>query len=161
MVLSAPVVLGLLFRRLFAVSQIHNAGLALLFSTALRKLPAWFGLIRECVAGGPPLIRAVLDLPARCICEQFFDALDANLFRMDQLPDTPEPLDVVFGIESVSPLACGRDKAVLLVQPEGLGGRANEPRCNPHGIERRILVFQFIHVIRYHRPLIFSHALME
>src|SRR6185369_11022563 len=103
--------------------------------------PAWLALVREGGAYGPPLVGAILDLPARCVVQELLDPLDADLFGVDQLADAAKPLDVIFRIQPVPALARGQDQSVLLVEPQCLRRGADKLCGYPHGIERRVLVF--------------------
>ena len=78
---------------------------------------------------------------------------------MDQLPDAAQPLDVVLGVEPVPALPRRQDQAVLLVEPQRLRRRPHQLCRHSHGVERRILVFQYIQAIGYHNFLTFSHVL--
>src|SRR4030067_129079 len=147
---------ALLLRRLFAVPHVDHAGLAFPFFLAARKLPAGLALVGERGAGRAPLIRTILDLPARRVVEELFDPLDADLLGMDQLPYAPAPFDVVLRVQPVPALTGRQYQAVLLIEPQGLRSGPPKPRGHAHRIERRVLVFPDIRIFRYHKSFIFS-----
>jgi hypothetical protein len=131
----------LLLRGFLTVFQKYYAGRAVVIHPALGGLPAGFALICECRADNPPFVRTIFDFPARCIIEELFDTFNADLLRMDQFADAPQPLDIVFRVKPVPPLSCRQDQPMLLVKPQGLC-RGSDKLCgNSHGVERRVLVF--------------------
>lgn len=149
---------GFLFCRFLAVLQENHAGRAIVLHAALGCLPAGFALVGKGGADRAPVVGAILDLPAGRVIEQFFDAFNADLLMMDQLPDTAQPLDVVLGVQPVPAFAGGEDQPVLLIEPQGLRGGAHQFCSHSHGIERRVFIFEYIQAISYHNVLTFSHV---
>src|SRR5512135_3767331 len=69
---------------------------------------------------------------------------------MDQLAETTQPIDVIFGIEPVSPLPRREDQAMLLVKTQRLCRGPDQFCRHAHGVKRRVLVFQYVLFSDYH-----------
>ena len=61
----------------------------------LIQLPAWLSPVLICKACTFPFIRAIGNLPAGSVMQEFFDPFDTDFFIMDEIPDTKKPFDVI------------------------------------------------------------------
>ena len=59
------------------------------------QVPAWLCLVNECSALDLSFIRARGDLPAGRILKKLLDTLNAYLFHMDEIPDAPQPFNII------------------------------------------------------------------
>jgi len=84
------------------------------------KLPAWPCPVYQGRAFALSVIGAVSDLPARCIFEELFNPLYADLLYMDEVPYASEPFNIVFRIKPVLVPPSGLDQAVPFIEPQCL-----------------------------------------
>lgn len=98
-------------------------------------------MVYECGAFTPALLGTFCNLPAGSIVEKFLYSFYADLLIMDQVPEAPDPFDIIFRIVPVFIPSGGFNKTVLLIKPQGLVSGSDQFRYNSDRIQWHTLFF--------------------